>query len=95
MTISPPRNWAHSDYLLQVNRFPSLDLRTSLVLIYASFSALNRAQKNDKVLAEAEPASTFTLNLRPYQKQALHWMSNLELGVKTGREATMHPLWEE
>lgn len=34
---------------------------------------LYRAQKNDQTMAEMEPADTFTLTLRPYQKQALKY----------------------
>jgi DNA repair protein RAD5 len=30
-----------------------------------------RAQENDRTMAEMEPADTFTLTLRGYQKQAL------------------------
>ncbi|KAI0363760.1 hypothetical protein BV20DRAFT_957615 [Pilatotrama ljubarskyi] len=55
-----------------------------------------KAQQNDRELAEMEPADTFTLKLRGYQKQALHWMHSLETGAASAREATsMHPLWKE
>lgn len=54
-----------------------------------------RAQKNDRLLGEIDPADTFIYTLRPYQKQALKWMSDIELGVKSGREASLHPLWSE
>jgi DNA repair protein RAD5 len=43
----------------------------------------------------AEPADTFALNLRPYQKQALHWMLSKEKNEKDNREPSLHPLWEE
>lgn len=42
-----------------------------------------------------EPPSTFTLTLRPYQKQALSWMSKLETGSESGREESLHPLWQQ
>lgn len=55
-----------------------------------------KAQKNDQTMAEMEPADTFTLILRPYQKQALRWMYALECGKINVRDAnSMHPLWEE
>ncbi|TFY55395.1 hypothetical protein EVG20_g9332 [Dentipellis fragilis] len=55
-----------------------------------------RAQKNDQSMAEMDPADTFELTLRGYQKQALYWMHSLEMGLMSAREATaMHPLWNE
>ncbi|KIJ52509.1 hypothetical protein M422DRAFT_202622 [Sphaerobolus stellatus SS14] len=55
-----------------------------------------KAQKNDRSMPETEPADTFTLTLRPYQKQALLWMHSLESGTANARDAdSMHPLWEE
>ncbi|KAI0360987.1 hypothetical protein OH77DRAFT_1492142 [Trametes cingulata] len=55
-----------------------------------------KAQQNDRELAEMEPTDTFTLKLRGYQKQALHWMHSIETGAASAREATsMHPLWKE
>ncbi|KAF8913214.1 P-loop containing nucleoside triphosphate hydrolase protein [Gymnopilus junonius] len=55
-----------------------------------------KAQRNDRNLAEMEPAETFSLTLRGYQKQALHWMFSIEAGTQDVREATsMHPLWSE
>lgn len=36
------------------------------------------------------------MTLRPYQKQALHWMISKEKDLKSKRnEMTIHPLWEE
>ncbi|KZT30927.1 hypothetical protein NEOLEDRAFT_1153350 [Neolentinus lepideus HHB14362 ss-1] len=56
----------------------------------------NRAQKNDQTMQQMEPAETFTLNLRGYQKQALKWMYSLETGSSDARELTsLHPLWNE
>ncbi|CAE6483636.1 unnamed protein product [Rhizoctonia solani] len=55
-----------------------------------------KAQRGDKQLAFMDPADTFTLTLRPYQQQALHWMYNLERGETSARDsASLHPLWEE
>lgn len=53
-----------------------------------------KAQKGDHTMREMEPADTFNLSLRGYQKQALFWMQSLESGKSDAREATsMHPLW--
>lgn len=54
-----------------------------------------KAQSFDFSMPEAEPPSTFTMDLRTYQKQALHWMLAKEKDNKMDREASMHPLWEE
>ncbi|KAJ4002206.1 SNF2 family N-terminal domain-containing protein [Lentinula boryana] len=55
-----------------------------------------RAQYHDQGMGEMEPAESFTLTLRGYQKQALFWMDSLESGKKSAREAnSMHPLWSE
>ncbi|KAL2536246.1 actin-dependent regulator of chromatin subfamily A member 3 [Forsythia ovata] len=46
-------------------------------------------------LKEMEPPSTLQCELRPYQKQALHWMIQLEKGGNTDAAATtMHPCWD-
>lgn len=37
-----------------------------------------KAQANDAHLPEVEPPDSFLLTLRPYQKQALGWMKNME-----------------
>ncbi|KAK0465497.1 P-loop containing nucleoside triphosphate hydrolase protein [Desarmillaria tabescens] len=53
-----------------------------------------KAQQSDRTMGEMEPADTFNLSLRGYQKQALFWMQSLESGKSDAREATsMHPLW--
>ncbi|XP_047955355.1 DNA repair protein RAD5B [Salvia hispanica] len=45
-------------------------------------------------LQEMEPAETLACDLRPYQKQALYWMSELEKGVNSEEsEKTLHPCW--
>ncbi|KAF3930754.1 hypothetical protein ABW19_dt0210620 [Dactylella cylindrospora] len=55
-----------------------------------------KAQSFDFDSPEAEPAETFAMDLRRYQKQALHWMLNKERDKKNeGQEESMHPLWEE
>ncbi|KAJ5943217.1 hypothetical protein N7516_003385 [Penicillium verrucosum] len=54
-----------------------------------------KAQSFDFNMPAADPAPTFTLNLRKYQQQALHWMLSKEKDSKQTREKSMHPLWEE
>ncbi|KAK4149130.1 DNA repair protein rad5 [Chaetomidium leptoderma] len=55
-----------------------------------------KAQSFDFNTPKAEPADTFALTLRPYQKQSLHWMIAKEQNVRNEeRETSMHPLWEE
>jgi DNA repair protein RAD5 len=55
-----------------------------------------KAQSFDFNAPAAEPADTFAMDLRHYQKQALHWMMSKEKDEKDGnREVSMHPLWEE
>ncbi|KAL2851512.1 SNF2 family N-terminal domain-containing protein [Aspergillus pseudoustus] len=54
-----------------------------------------KAQSFDFNMPEAQPPSTFALDLRKYQKQALHWMLAKEKDKKSGRELSMHPLWEQ
>lgn len=62
----------------------------------------SKAQKHDAELPEVEPPDSFALQLRPYQKQALGWMQNMEKPayLRQGREgqrqdASLHPLWQE
>jgi DNA repair protein RAD5 len=55
-----------------------------------------KAQSFDFDAPAAEPAETFAMDLRHYQKQALHWMMSKEKDEKDeSRETSMHPLWEE
>ena len=55
-----------------------------------------KAQSFDFDAPAAEPAETFAMDLRHYQKQALHWMISKEKDEKDeNREISMHPLWEE
>ncbi|KAF7837509.1 DNA repair protein RAD5B [Senna tora] len=45
-------------------------------------------------LEEMEPPSTLMCALRPYQKQALYWMSELEKGNEVEEATkTLHPCW--
>jgi DNA repair protein RAD5 len=44
---------------------------------------------------EMEPPNTLQCELRSYQKQALHWMTQLEIGLTREDAAhTLHPCWE-
>nr|OQO27069.1 hypothetical protein B0A51_07410 [Rachicladosporium sp. CCFEE 5018] len=55
-----------------------------------------KAQSFDFNTPTAQPASTFRMDLRKYQKQALHWMLAKETAEKQDhKELSMHPLWEE
>ncbi|KAL0575237.1 DNA helicase rad5 [Marasmius crinis-equi] len=55
-----------------------------------------KAQHHDRQMGEMEPAESFALQLRGYQKQALLWMDSLESGKTDAREASsMHPLWSQ
>jgi DNA repair protein RAD5 len=59
-------------------------------------SLYKKAQSFDFNTPEAQPADTFTMDLRKYQKQALHWMMAKETSQKQDhKEMSMHPLWEE
>ncbi|KAL8770922.1 MAG: hypothetical protein Q9209_003573 [Squamulea sp. 1 TL-2023] len=55
-----------------------------------------KAQSFDFDTPTKEPAESFVMDLRKYQKQALHWMISKEKDEKSDRkEVSMHPLWEE
>jgi DNA repair protein RAD5 len=55
-----------------------------------------KAQSFDFHAPQAEPAHSFAMDLRPYQKQALCWMMAKEKDQKNQeRDVSMHPLWEE
>ncbi|PHH73698.1 hypothetical protein CDD82_5318 [Ophiocordyceps australis] len=54
-----------------------------------------KAQCFDFDTPEAEPAPTFAMTLRPYQKQSLYWMMAKEKDQRGSREPSLHPLWEE
>ncbi|CAM8944151.1 unnamed protein product [Rhodiola kirilowii] len=47
-------------------------------------------------LKEMEPPSKLTCDLRPYQKQALYWMTESEKGIDVEKATqTLHPCWAE
>ncbi|KAH0602790.1 uncharacterized protein H6S33_008440 [Morchella sextelata] len=54
-----------------------------------------KAQSFDFDYPETEPADTFAMDLRRYQKQALHWFLNKEKNISERDDESMHPLWEE
>ncbi|KAL8754587.1 MAG: hypothetical protein Q9184_005066 [Pyrenodesmia sp. 2 TL-2023] len=55
-----------------------------------------KAQSFDFNTPTREPADSFVMDLRKYQKQALHWMISKEKDEKSdNKEVSMHPLWEE
>lgn len=59
-------------------------------------SLYKKAQSFDFNTPEMDPANTFALDLRKYQKQALHWMVGKEKDQSlVDKEQSMHPLWEE
>lgn len=59
-------------------------------------SLYKKAQSFDFNTPTAEPASTFVMDLRKYQKQALHWMMSKETREgNENKQQSMHPLWEE
>ena len=59
-------------------------------------SLYKKAQSFDFDTPVREPADTFAMDLRKYQKQALHWMISKEKDEKSdSKERSMHPLWEE
>ena len=59
-------------------------------------SLYRKAQSFDFNTPVMQPAQTFVMDLRKYQKQALHWMVGKERDQKSdNKEVSMHPLWEE
>jgi DNA repair protein RAD5 len=64
-----------------------------MIIIVRRFT--EKAQSFDFNSPEAEPADAFALDLRPYQKQALHWLMNKERNISDKENASMNPLWEE
>ncbi|KAF2087936.1 DNA repair protein, RAD5 [Saccharata proteae CBS 121410] len=59
-------------------------------------SLYKKAQSFDFNTPTAQPADTFAMDLRTYQKQALYWMMSKEKDQKADhKEMSMHPLWEE
>ncbi|KAK3154235.1 hypothetical protein QOZ80_2BG0188000 [Eleusine coracana subsp. coracana] len=50
---------------------------------------------DSSALEERDPPDSLLCDLRPYQKQALHWMLQLEKGSSSHDAATtLHPCWE-
>jgi DNA repair protein RAD5 len=76
---------------------PSVDAEEGEELEQDQLDSLyKKAQSFDFNTPTMEPADTFVMNLRKYQKQALHWMVNKEKDeLLDHKEASMHPLWEE
>jgi DNA repair protein RAD5 len=59
-------------------------------------SLYKKAQSFDFNTPTLQPADTFRMDLRKYQKQALFWMVSKEKDESLdGKEDSMHPLWEE
>lgn len=58
-------------------------------------SLYKKAQTVDFNMAEARPPSTFTFDLRKYQRQALNWMLAKEKDSSVNERKSMHPLWEQ
>ncbi|CAO2655269.1 Nn.00g103330.m01.CDS01 [Neocucurbitaria sp. VM-36] len=59
-------------------------------------SLYKKAQSFDFNTPTLEPADTFRMDLRKYQKQALFWMVGKEKDESLmHKETSMHPLWEE
>jgi len=66
--------------------------RTKLLIC---FICLEKAQSFNSDTPEAEPADTFAMSLRRYQKQALHWFLSKEKSTDNRVNESIHPLWEE
>ncbi|KAL6703519.1 DNA helicase rad5 [Coniothyrium glycines] len=59
-------------------------------------SLYKKAQSFDFNTPTLEPPDTFRMDLRKYQKQALHWMVGKEKDESLNhKDISMHPLWEE
>lgn len=80
-TASPPSEEAEEGAELEQDQLDSL---------------YKKAQSFDFNTPTMEPAETFCMDLRKYQKQALHWMVGKEKDESSSHsETSMHPLWEE
>ncbi|KAJ4133838.1 DNA helicase rad5 [Fusarium equiseti] len=80
----------------EANSSQSSDIEEGEELEQDQLDALyKKAQSFDFDTPEAEPADSFAMTLRKYQKQALHWMMSKEKDEKGHRELSMHPLWEQ
>jgi len=59
-------------------------------------SLYKKAQSFDFDTPTLQPADSFSMQLRKYQKQALYWMVSKEKDKSLSHEeSSMHPLWEE
>ncbi|KAK0257302.1 hypothetical protein B0A54_07301 [Friedmanniomyces endolithicus] len=90
-TSTPPENAAGSSPLTEDAVEDGEELESEqLDRLY------EKAQTFDFSTPEAQPASTFQMNMRKYQKQGLHWLLQQETsGKDDGRQQSMHPLWSE
>lgn len=80
-TSSPPSDEAEEGEELEQDQLDSL---------------YKKAQSFDFNTPTLEPADTFRMDLRKYQKQALFWMVGKEKDESLKhKETSMHPLWEE
>jgi DNA repair protein RAD5 len=80
-TSSPPNEEAEEGEELEQDQLDSL---------------YKKAQSFDFNTPTLQPADTFRMDLRKYQKQALFWMVSKEKDESLdGKEDSMHPLWEE
>jgi DNA repair protein RAD5 len=80
-TLSPPPEEAEEGEELEQDQLDSL---------------YKKAQSFDFNTPTLQPADTFRMDLRKYQKQALFWMVSKEKDESLdGKEDSMHPLWEE
>ncbi|XP_059659342.1 DNA repair protein RAD5A isoform X2 [Cornus florida] len=85
--------------LLHVNKFKNSSLNGNKVENEESISDTDLDNivgvGDNSELEEMEPPSTIQCELRPYQKQALHWMIQLEKGRCMDEAATtLHPCWD-
>ncbi|EKM83939.1 hypothetical protein AGABI1DRAFT_67033 [Agaricus bisporus var. burnettii JB137-S8] len=55
-----------------------------------------KAQQKDTLMPLMDPAESFDLTLRGYQKQALNWMYSIEHDTRDAHlGVSMHPLWSQ
>ncbi|KAI9829539.1 MAG: DNA helicase rad5 [Phylliscum demangeonii] len=81
----------------EASSLPSEDAEDGKELEQDQLDALyKKAESFDFDTPAEEPADTFAMQLRHYQKQALHWMIGKEKHEQIAtKEMSMHPLWEE
>jgi DNA repair protein RAD5 len=83
------------DQLDQLYRLWPFEYTVMCKLLLTSIISIGKAQSFDFDYPETEPADTFAMDLRRYQKQALHWFLNKEKNISERDDESMHPLWEE